>query len=213
MSILWIVLALVALQRLVELFYSNRNTRRLLASGGVETGAMQYPFIVLLHAAWLVSMALLIPPQTPPNWWLLALYAALQPLRVWTIATLGRYWTTRIISVPGAPLVRGGPYRFVRHPNYAIVCAEIALLPLAFGAVEIAIVFSILNASLLSWRIRVEERTLHAHRRSPPRACHPECPGASFANARPRRATPSFASSMPRSPKERRSAGGPLRVG
>ncbi len=168
MIILWVVLALVALQRLIELFYSNRNTRRLLASGGVETGAVQYPFIVLLHAAWLVSMVLLIPPQTPPNWWLLGLYAALQPLRLWTIWTLGRYWTTRIVSVPGAPLVRGGPYRFVRHPNYVIVCAEIAVLPLAFGAFEIAIVFSILNASLLSWRIRVEERTLLARRSNSP---------------------------------------------
>jgi len=167
-NILWIVLALVALQRVVELFYSTRNTRRLLAAGGIETGAVQYPFIVLLHAAWLASMAVLIPPATLPNWWLIGLYAALQPLRVWTIATLGPYWTTRIISVPGAPLVREGPYRFLRHPNYVVVCAEIALLPLAFGAVEIAIVFSILNASLLSWRIRVEERTLRTHRRSPP---------------------------------------------
>jgi len=159
-SVLWIVLALVALQRIVELFYSARNTRLLLAAGGIEIGAAQYPFIVLLHTAWLASMAVLIPPATPPNWWLLAAYAALQPLRVWTIATLGPYWTTRIITVPGAPLVRRGPYRFLRHPNYVIICAEIALLPLAFGATEIAIVFSILNASLLSWRIRVEERTL-----------------------------------------------------
>ncbi len=130
----------------------------------MEAGAVQYPFFVLLHAAWLASMALFIPRSTPPNWWLLGLYIALQPLRIWTIATLGPYWTTRIITLPGAPLVRTGPYRFVRHPNYLIVCAEIAVLPLAFGAVEIAIVFSILNASLLSWRIRVEERTLQTRR-------------------------------------------------
>jgi methyltransferase len=164
MSVLWIVLGLVALQRLAELLYSARNTRRLLERGGVETGSVQYPFIVLLHAAWLVSMALLIPPATPPNWALLGLYLLVQPLRIWTIATLGEYWTTRIITLPGTPLVRGGPYRFFRHPNYIVVCAEIAILPLAFGAVEIAIIFSILNASLLSWRIRVEERTLIARR-------------------------------------------------
>jgi methyltransferase len=163
-SVLWIVLGLVALQRLAELLYSARNTRRLLARGGVEAGAVQYPLIVVLHAAWLASMALLIPPATPPNWALLALYLLIQPLRIWTIATLGDYWTTRIITVPGAPLVRGGPYRFFRHPNYIVVCAEIAILPLAFGATEIAIIFSILNASLLSWRIRVEERTLSVRR-------------------------------------------------
>ena len=160
MSVLWIVLALVALQRVAELLYSARNTRRLLASGGVEVGAVQYPFFVLLHAAWLVSMAIFIPASTPPNWRLLGVYALLQPLRLWTIATLGPYWTTRIISVPGAPLVRHGPYRIFRHPNYVVVCAEIAVLPLAFGAIEIAIIFSILNASLLSWRIRTEERAL-----------------------------------------------------
>lgn len=162
--ILWIVLALVALQRLAELFYAHRNTRRLLANGGIEIGAVQYPFIVLLHAAWLASMAWFIPPATIPNWWLIGLYALFQLLRVWTIATLGPYWTTRIVTVPGAPLVRRGPYRIFRHPNYTVVCAEIAILPLAFGAVEIAIVFSILNASLLSWRIRTEERVLMARR-------------------------------------------------
>jgi methyltransferase len=132
----------------------------LLARGGIEVGAVQYPFLVILHAAWLASMAIFIPPSTPPNWWLLGLYAAFQPLRLWTIATLGPHWTTRIITMPGAPLVRTGPYRIFRHPNYAVVCVEIAALPLAFGAVEIAIVFSILNASLLSWRIRTEERAL-----------------------------------------------------
>jgi methyltransferase len=166
---LWVVLSLVALQRVVELFYANRNTRRLLARGGVEVGAIQYPFIVLLHAGWLAAMAIAIPPATTPNWWLLALYAALQPLRAWTIVTLGPYWTTRIVTLPDEPLVRRGPYRIVRHPNYVVVCAEIALLPLAFGAVEVAIVFSILNASLLSWRIRVEERALRSRRAGPAR--------------------------------------------
>lgn len=167
---LWIVLALVALQRLAELIYSARNTRRLLAAGGVEIGATQYPFFILVHATWLASMAAFVPPSAPANWWLLGAYALVQPLRVWTIATLGPYWTTRIVTVPGAPLVTSGPYRFLRHPNYVVVCAEIALLPLAFGAVEIAIVFSILNAALLSWRIRVEERALAPRRSSGPGA-------------------------------------------
>jgi methyltransferase len=159
-SVLWIVLALVALQRIVELLYAQRNTRRLLERGGIEIGASHYPLFVLLHAAWLTSMAVLIPPMTPPNWWLLGIYVVLQTMRVWVVATLGPYWTTRIITVPNAPLVRRGPYRFFRHPNYVVVCAEIAVLPLAFHAVELAIVFSILNAALLSWRIRIEESAL-----------------------------------------------------
>ncbi len=164
--VLWIVLALVAAQRLVELFVSARNTRRLLARGGVEVGAIQYPLIVLLHAAWLACMAIFIPPATIPNWWLLGVYALLQPLRIWTIASLGPYWTTRIITVPGAPLVRHGPYRVFRHPNYVVVCAEIFVLPFAFGATEIAILFSFFNAALLSWRIRTEERALMGRRPS-----------------------------------------------
>jgi methyltransferase len=153
------------MQRVVELTYARRNTARLLASGGVEVGASHYPLIVLLHAAWLVTMAIVIPPYREPNWYLIALYVSLQPLRIWTIATLGPYWTTRLITVPNAPLIRTGPYRIFRHPNYIVVCAEIAILPLAFGAVEVAIIFSILNAALLSYRIRLEERIL-ANRRN-----------------------------------------------
>lgn len=166
MSVLWIVLALVAAQRVVELMYAQRNTDRLLRRGGMEAGASHYPLIVLLHACWLVSMAVLIAPSTPPNWWLLGLYGGLQLLRVWTVASLGPYWTTRVITVAGEPLVRRGPYRLLHHPNYVIVCAEIAVLPLAFGAVDIAIGFSILNAALLSWRIRIEERAIAGRRRA-----------------------------------------------
>jgi methyltransferase len=88
-SILYVVLALVVLQRIAELLYSARNTRRLLRRGGVEIAAYQYPFFVLLHGAWLISMAVFIPPATPPNWSLLALYVLVQPLRIWSIASLG----------------------------------------------------------------------------------------------------------------------------
>lgn len=164
MSVLWIVLALVAAQRGIELVYAARNTRKLLAAGAVEIGARHYPLFVLLHASWLVAMAVFIPPQTPPNWWLLGLFAVLQALRVWVVRTLGPYWTTRIITVPNAPLVRSGPYRFFRHPNYLVVVGEIAVLPLAFGAVWIALMFSLLNAALLVVRTRIEEQALTARR-------------------------------------------------
>jgi methyltransferase len=159
-SVLWIVLVLVALQRGIELVYAARNTRRLLAAGGVEIGARHYPLFVLLHSSWLVAMAVTIPPQTAPHWWLLGIFLVLQALRIWIVRTLGPYWTTRIVTVPHAPLIRSGPYRYFRHPNYLVVAAEIAVLPLAFGALWLALVFSLLNAALLIFRIGVEERAL-----------------------------------------------------
>ncbi len=162
--ILWIVLGLVALQRIAELAYARRNTAALLARGGVEAGATHYPLVVALHAAWLAAMAILIPPSTAPNWWLLGLFALLQAARVWVVVSLGEFWTTRVVTLPGAPLVRRGPYRFVRHPNYVVVCCELAVLPLAFGAYAIAIAFSALNAALLFWRIRVENQVLAPRR-------------------------------------------------
>lgn len=167
MSLLWIVIVLVAVQRLAELAYAQRNTRRLLAAGGREIGAGHYPLIVALHALWLLSLAVFVPPAQPVDWGLLAVFLLLQGLRLWIIASLGRFWTTRIITLPGAPLVRRGPYRFLKHPNYLVVAAEIAVLPLAFGAWQIALVFSIANAALLAWRIRCEEAALAPRRVQP----------------------------------------------
>ncbi|WP_342239326.1 isoprenylcysteine carboxyl methyltransferase family protein [Inquilinus sp. OTU3971] len=151
---------LVAAQRLGELAYARRNESRLRTRGAVESGAQHYPLFILLHGAWLLAAFLLIPADRVPSWTLLALFLLLQAARVWVVATLGPYWTTRVLSLPGAPLVRRGPYRWVRHPNYLIVTAEIAVLPLAFGAWWIAIAFSLANALLLYHRIGVEERAL-----------------------------------------------------
>lgn len=163
----WIVVA-VALQRLVELGHARRNEGRLRAAGATESGAGHYPLIVLLHGAWLAAIFVAAPPGTPIVWPLLAVYALLQLGRIWVIATLGPYWTTRILTLPGSPEATGGPYRLCRHPNYLIVAAEIAVLPLAFGAWEVAAVFSLLNSGLLAWRIRVEERARAACRATIP---------------------------------------------
>ena len=166
MSLFHAVLGLVVLQRLAELVLAARNTSRLRVAGAFELDARGYPAFVLLHGGWLLSLALLVPATAPPSWPLLAVYAVLQLGRVWILVSLGRHWTTRIIVLPGAPLVRRGPYRFVRHPNYLIVAAEIAVLPLAFGAVAIAIVFSLANLLLVARRIAIEERALAPRRQA-----------------------------------------------
>lgn len=164
MALLHVVLVLVALQRLAELAWARRNERRLRAAGAVEHGAAHYPLFVLLHGGWLAALAVLGDPAAAVHWGWLGVFVLMQVLRVWTVASLGRFWTTRIITLPGQPLVRRGPYRFLRHPNYLIVIAEIAALPLAFGAWQVAGVFSGLNLMLLWHRIRVEEAALSARR-------------------------------------------------
>ncbi|MGZ5935514.1 MAG: isoprenylcysteine carboxyl methyltransferase family protein [Rhizomicrobium sp.] len=157
-------MALVVLQRLIEIVYAERNTRALLARGAVEVGRAHYPLIVLLHASWLAAIVFFLPENATIHWLPLMLFILLQLCRVWVIATLGPYWTTRIITLPGAPLVRAGPYRFVRHPNYLVVAGEIAMLPLAFGEMDVAIAFTILNAAMLAWRIRQEDAALAVRR-------------------------------------------------
>ena len=159
----WIILAAVLAHRLGELVYARANTRRLLAKGGTEFGAGHYPLFALLHSAWLVVQALWLIFMSLENviWPLVAVYGALQLLRAWILLSLGERWTTRVIVLPDEPLVRAGPYRFIRHPNYWLVCAEIAILPLIFGAWPLALTFSILNGALLFHRIRIENAALN----------------------------------------------------
>ncbi len=162
----FLILALVAVQRIGELVLDRSNTTALLSRGGEEHGAGHYKFFILLHAAWLVSLVIWVVLTRPePNWFLLCLYVMLQGVRLWVLRTLGPYWTTRIITVPTAPLIKSGPYRFVRHPNYVVVVCEIALLPLVFGGWQIAVVFSVLNAALLLVRIRAENSVLASRER------------------------------------------------
>ncbi len=161
MSAAVIILAFVTLQRLGELVIAKRNTAALMARGAVEHAPGHYPAIVVMHAAWLVGLWVLAH-DAAVSWPLIAVFVILQGARVWTIATLGERWTTRIIVLPGAAPIRTGPYRFLAHPNYWIVIAEIAVLPLAFGLPLYALIFSIANALLLTIRIRAENRALAA---------------------------------------------------
>ena len=159
MSVAALLLALVTLQRLGELWLSRRNTRRLLARGAYEVGAGHYPLIVALHAAWLAGLWWLAWDGPVDRLWFGA-YVLLQILRGWILGSLGERWTTRIIVLPGEPLVARGPFRLVRHPNYLVVVGEIAVLPLAFGLWQVALVFTLLNAAVLAIRIRAENRAL-----------------------------------------------------
>jgi methyltransferase len=154
-----IVLGLVVIQRLAELAISQRNTRRLMDKGAYEVGAAHYPLIVALHAIWLLGL-FYFAWGLEPHWLWLVVFLALQAARVWVIATLGERWTTRIIALPDSPLIQHGPYRFVRHPNYLVVAAEIFVLPMVWGLLWYALAFSAANAALLAWRIKTEEQAL-----------------------------------------------------
>ena len=161
MSVATFILLLVTAQRLGELVLARHNTSRLLAKGAIEIGRGHYPLVVALHAAWLIALWVWGRDQDV-NVLALIGFAVMQGLRLWVLATLGERWTTRIIVLPGAPLVAAGPYRYLSHPNYAVVAGEIALLPLALHLPWLALLFSILNAAVLFIRIRVEARALTA---------------------------------------------------
>ncbi|CAA9451510.1 MAG: Alkylpyrone O-methyltransferase (B. subtilis BpsB) [uncultured Rubrobacteraceae bacterium] len=162
--ILVLAVALVAVQRLLELFRARRNERRARARGAIERGRGHYPYIVALHSLWLVSTlveGLLRGPELPALWPVpLALFLLVQPLRYWALSSLGESWNTRILVVPGARPVRRGPYRYLSHPNYVVVVVEILTFPLIFGAWMTALVFTVLNAAVLFVRIREENRAL-----------------------------------------------------
>ena len=153
------ILGYVTLERLAELLFARSNTRRLLAKGAAEHSAGHYPLIVAVHALWLIALWMLATGRTPDLFWL-AMYVLLQAARFWVLATLGGRWTTRIITLPGEDLVKEGPYRFLNHPNYSVVAGEIAVLPLVFGLPWVALIFTILNAAVLTVRVREENRAL-----------------------------------------------------
>ncbi|MFD3503237.1 isoprenylcysteine carboxyl methyltransferase family protein [Streptomyces sp. NPDC058676] len=165
-EVLFTVLVLaVGLERVAELVVSQRNAALSLARGGVESGRGHYPFMVVLHTGLLVGALVEVwtrRPDTPPAlaWSMLALVVASQALRWWCIATLGRQWNTRVIVVPGAARVTGGPYRWIPHPNYVAVVVEGLALPLVQSAWVTAVVFTALNGFLLATRVRTEDAAL-----------------------------------------------------
>ena len=167
-SSLWLytgLIALVGLERLVELRLSKRNAQWAFARGGKEYGLAHYRFMTVFHTAFLIACVvepwwLARPFPSPWGYGFLFLALAAQGLRYWAITTLGSRWNTRVIVLPEAEPVTGGPYRFIRHPNYVAVVLELMVLPLVHGAWLTAVVFTVINALLLRVRVRVEEEAL-----------------------------------------------------
>lgn len=158
MTATYLFLGFIILQRLSELFIAKRNTARLLARGAYEVGAAHYPAMVAMHSAWIICLVVFGYDNSVAYGWL-ALFAVLQVLRVWILASLGSRWTTRVIILE-EPLVVRGPFKYVSHPNYMLVVAEIIVAPMTLGLTWVALVFTVLNAAMLWVRIGVEHRAL-----------------------------------------------------
>ena len=147
-------------QRMTELYISKRNERWLLSQGAIEYGREHYPYIVALHTLFIASLIAeyYLSGGQPMSYIFLLLFILLLTFKYWVLSSLGLYWNTRIYRVPGAVAVRKGPYKLFKHPNYVDVVLEIAIIPLVFHLYYTALIFSVLNAIVLSVRIRVENK-------------------------------------------------------
>ena len=154
----------VLIQRGAEEIHSTRNTKRIMAAGGREEGREYYPVVALAHIGWIGGIFFLIPADAAIVWPLLGIFLVVQLARYWVIATLGRYWTHRIITLDDAPIIQRGPYKLVRHPNYAVTYAETFLLPAAFGALAFGIIMTGIWIAVIRYKILLEDRAID-HRR------------------------------------------------
>lgn len=159
-----LIALLVLIQRAAEEVYSARNTRALRAAGAKEAGRSYYPVVATTHLAWIASIFFLIPATASVSYALAFLYVALQVGRYWVIGSLGKYWTHRIFTLEGAPIVRHGPYRYIRHPNYAVTIAETFLLPAVFGAVALGMIMGAVWTAVLIYKIKLEDDALSSRR-------------------------------------------------
>ena len=164
---LYVIVGFLVVQRLAELAFSRRNHRALAARGALEFGQGHYPAMVALHAGWLLALLMVVEPRTQVSMPLFAVFLFLQYGRAWVLVTLGSRWTTRVVVLPRATRIRSGPYRYLDHPNYLIVCGEIAVVPLMFGAWALALLASVLNLLVLRKRLRVENEALAEHSGEP----------------------------------------------
>ena len=166
MTLFIAVILILIVQRLIELRISSRNYKVLIREGGVEYGREHYKYIVMLHTLFIITMIFeylmreLYVKLSDISYLFLVFFALLQIMRFWVIHSLGKFWNTRIIRVPGSDLVKSGPYKFLKHPNYVIVALEIFCLPMIFGLYYTAIIFTILNSLILYIRIKEENKVL-----------------------------------------------------
>ncbi len=162
----WPQIAAVAIlvQRGLEELHSARNTSRLIGRGAYEVGAEFYPVVAITHLSWIAALAFLIPPDSPLILPLLVFYILLQVARYWIILSLGEFWTHRILTLDNAPIVKRGPYRFVRHPNYIVTATETLILPWVFGAWALGLIIGAVWAAVLVYKIRLEDAALGSRR-------------------------------------------------
>ena len=155
-------ISFVVLLRFAELIHSKRNEKWLLENGALEYGQKHYPFIVLTHTLFILSVIVEYTVKQTASYSLLLMsfYFLMLGMKVWVIVTLGKFWNTKIFHIPEIPVIRKGFYLYFKHPNYMIVIIEIALIPCIFQLYITAIIFSILNLVMLSIRIKVENKVL-----------------------------------------------------
>ncbi|KXZ21647.1 isoprenylcysteine carboxyl methyltransferase family protein [Bacillus nakamurai] len=160
----WLFILLLAAQRIAEMAVARQNERKVKKQGAIEYGEGHYPFLVLMHVLFFVFLIgeVSVLHKQPSHWWaaIAAIILFVQGIRYWALLSLGRYWNTKILVVPDAVLVKRGPYKWMKHPNYAVVVLEFIFLPLLYGAYWTLFIFSILNAAMLTVRIRAEEKAL-----------------------------------------------------
>ncbi|KAB2333619.1 isoprenylcysteine carboxyl methyltransferase family protein [Bacillus mesophilum] len=164
MNVFYIVFSLIVLQRLCELFVAKHNEKWMKERGALEFGQAHYPFIVLLHTAFFISLlgeTVFLENSVSSLWKiLLPMFILLQAGRIWALFSLGRYWNTKIIVMPNAEAVRKGPYKWIKHPNYVIVALELMVIPLLFQAYMTFVLFTLLNIGMMMIRIPAEEKAL-----------------------------------------------------
>ncbi|WP_337018780.1 isoprenylcysteine carboxyl methyltransferase family protein [Oceanobacillus massiliensis] len=162
---MWILFTVIVLQRLIELVIARSNERWMKERGAIEKEADHYKWFIRLHTLFFISILLETWLNNnidyPLNYTLLAIFILTQLVRIWCIYSLGRFWNTKIIILPGEELVSKGPYKFVKHPNYIIVGIELFVIPLLFGAIYTAIIFPLLHIMKLTVHIPAEERALN----------------------------------------------------